>query len=145
MQVSQTVAASLAPCGPTWPFTLSKANRFFLTKTASLKEPVELHFFLEETEFHPAFRKHLLSPTGQVLLLLSGQWLGEPNPLWLTGQAFVPTPLIRLSGESVSQVSPGMHTIGAVSGTGQILTTRPNQISHEVQSQPRLPLQQNRK
>lgn len=78
---------------------LSKANGFFLSKIASLKEPVEFNFFfLEETEFHPAFRKHLLSPTSQVLLPLSGQWLGKPNPFWLTGQALVLIPSIRLWG-----------------------------------------------
>lgn len=103
MQVSQTVAASLAPRTP-GPL-LSKANGFFLSKIPSLKEPVEFNvfvlfffFFLEETEFHPAFRKHLLSPTSQVLLPLSGQWLGKPKPFWLTGQAFVLIPLIRLWG-----------------------------------------------
>lgn len=71
----------------------------FSLKLHHLKEPVHLiFFFLEETEFHPAFRKHLLSPTSQVLLPVSGQWLGKPNPFWLTGQALVPIPLIRLWG-----------------------------------------------
>lgn len=70
----------------------------------SLKEPVEFNFFFPGRDrISPCIPKTFSSPTSQVLLPLSGRWLGKPNPFWLTGQALVPIPQIRQTvGGSVS-------------------------------------------
>lgn len=93
-----------------------------------------IFFFLEETEFHPAFRKHLFSPTSQVLLPLSGQRLGKANPFWLTGQALVPIPLRRLWGGG------GAVSLKSFLGCTHRCGIRDDGAGSDHQAKPNLPL-----